>query len=82
MDQQMPRAPGRPERLTIAAIPIACAVIVAAGLTAVAYRPGLMTWDAVRQYDQALSGQFDDWHPPAMEWLANRQCRNASTNIW
>ncbi|WP_225883068.1 hypothetical protein [Sphingomonas aliaeris] len=65
----MPLAPGRSKRQTITTILIACAVIVAAGLTAVAYRPGLMTWDAVRQYDQALSGQFDDWHPPAMEWL-------------
>lgn len=34
-----------------------------------AYWPGLVTWDSLRQYDQALSGDFDDWHPPAMEWL-------------
>jgi len=34
-----------------------------------AYWPGLMTWDAVRQYGQALDGDFDDWHPPAMGWL-------------
>lgn len=51
------------------AILLACAMLGAAGATAFAYRPGLMTWDAVRQYDQALSGAFDDWHPPAMEWL-------------
>jgi hypothetical protein len=31
--------------------------------------PGIMTWDAIRQYGQALSGQYDDWHPPAMNWL-------------
>ena len=48
---------------------ILLAILTAAGATVVAYRPGLMTWDAVRQYDQALSGDFDDWHPPAMEWL-------------
>lgn len=34
-----------------------------------AYWPGLVTWDSLRQYDQALSGAFDDWHPPIMEWL-------------
>lgn len=40
-----------------------------AALTAAAYWPGFMTWDAIRQYGQAVSGNFDDWHPPAMEWL-------------
>ena len=34
-----------------------------------AYWPGIMTWDAVRQYGQAVDGDFDDWHPPAMGWL-------------
>lgn len=34
-----------------------------------AYWPGLVTWDSVRQYDQAISGNFDDWHPPIMEWV-------------
>ena len=42
---------------------------IGATLTALAYWPGFMTWDAIRQYDQAVSGDFDDWHPPAMEWL-------------
>ena len=41
----------------------------AAAIQAWAYWPGLMTWDAVRQYGQAIDGDFDDWHPPAMEWL-------------
>ena len=31
--------------------------------------PGIMTWDAIRQYGQAVSGHYDDWHPPAMNWL-------------
>jgi hypothetical protein len=45
--------------------------VMAAGaaIEAWAYWPGLMTWDAARQYGQALDGDFDDWHPPAMEWL-------------
>jgi len=34
-----------------------------------AYWPGIMIWDAIRQYGQAISGRFDDWHPPAFEWL-------------
>ncbi len=69
MDQQTPVASGPPKRNGLLAIAIVCAALVASGITALAYRPGLMTWDAVRQYDQALSGRFDDWHPPAMEWL-------------
>jgi hypothetical protein len=45
------------------------AALAAATLTASAYWPGLMTWDPVRQYGEALSGDIDDWHPPAMQWL-------------
>jgi hypothetical protein len=54
----------------IAALLIALALVCA--LEASAYWPGQMTWDSIRQYDQALSGDFDDWHPPAMEWLWRR----------
>jgi hypothetical protein len=51
--------------------PFITAIVALAGaaLTAVAYWPGFMTWDAIRQYGQAVGGDFDDWHPPAMEWL-------------
>ena len=52
--------------LLIAALVLVCAA------QASAYWPGLMTWDSIRQYGQALSGDFDDWHPPAMEWLWRR----------
>ena len=48
---------------------LALAAGAAASLTAAAYWPGLMTWDPVRQYGEALTGAFDDWHPPAMAWL-------------
>lgn len=41
----------------------------AAALVATAFWPGILTWDAIRQYGQALSGRYDDWHPPAMNWL-------------
>jgi hypothetical protein len=48
------------------------AALVAATVTAFAYWPGLMTWDAVHQYGEALSGDFTDWHPPVMQWLWRR----------
>jgi hypothetical protein len=49
---------------------IAAGVMVAAAIAgSLVYWPGLMIWDSARQYDQALSGEFDDWHPPAMEWI-------------
>lgn len=34
-----------------------------------AYRWGVITPDTVEQYGQALSGAYDDWHPPATAWL-------------
>lgn len=43
--------------------------LLAAALTATAYWPGLVTWDSVRQYGEALNGPITDWHPPAMQWL-------------
>lgn len=33
------------------------------------YWPGVMIWDSIRQYGQALSGRYDDWHPPLLAWL-------------
>jgi hypothetical protein len=50
----------------------AALLLAAAALQLAAYRPGIMYWDAVRQYGQALSGDFDDWHPPAMGWVWRR----------
>src|SRR5258706_8311610 len=58
-----------PRPIIVPAIAIAGVLALVAAVQAAAYWPGLMTWDAIRQYDQALSGEFDDWHPPAMEWL-------------
>jgi hypothetical protein len=51
------------------AVLLALGMLGAASMTALAYWPGLMTWDAIRQYGQAIDGDFDDWHPPVMEWL-------------
>ncbi len=45
------------------------AMIAAAVVQLAAFWPGIMIWDAIRQYRQSLSGVYDDWHPPAMNWL-------------
>ncbi|MFX6118535.1 hypothetical protein ABTE85_19965, partial [Acinetobacter baumannii] len=53
-------------------LPLALTILIGGAgllLTLAAFSPGIMTWDSIRQYDQALSGKFDDWHPPAMEGL-------------
>jgi hypothetical protein len=44
-------------------------ILVLALLQLAAFWPGIMVWDAIRQYGQALSGRYDDWHPPVMNWL-------------
>ena len=41
----------------------------AALLQAALYWPGIMIWDSIRQYREALNGRFDDWHPPILDWL-------------
>jgi len=51
------------------AVLVAAILIVGAMLQLSATWPGIMVWDAIRQYGQALSGHYDDWHPPAMNWL-------------
>jgi hypothetical protein len=38
-------------------------------LSAVVYYPGLFTPDSLEQFNQARSGAFADWHPPAMAAL-------------
>jgi hypothetical protein len=40
--------------------------------TYAAYWPGLMSPDSSEQFAQALSGQFNDWHPPIMAWIWSR----------
>ncbi|GAC1578421.1 MAG: hypothetical protein NVS3B5_11050 [Sphingomicrobium sp.] len=34
--------------------------------------PGYAQYDSVGQFRQALSGEYDDWHPPIMAWLWSR----------
>ncbi|WP_242183402.1 hypothetical protein [Sphingomonas sp. CARO-RG-8B-R24-01] len=44
-------------------------MILGLAIEIAAFWPGIMTWDAIRQYGQAVTGRYDDWHPPAMNWL-------------
>lgn len=30
------------------------------------FRPGLMSWDSLQQYEQGLSGHYGNWHPPVV----------------
>lgn len=48
---------------------ITAALVVAALSQCLSYWPGIMTWDALTQYDQAVQGYFEDWHPPLMAWV-------------
>lgn len=66
-------------RLTVRTLALGGALLVLlASAHAALFWPGIMTWDAIRQYGQAVSGQYDDWHPPAMNWLW-RQARGLAT---
>jgi len=56
------------EQLRLALV-LASILAVAALVQGASYWPGIMTWDAITQYDQAVEGAFDDWHPPVMAWL-------------
>lgn len=52
------------QRLTIA---LASATLCA--LQIYAFHWGVITPDTVVQYSQALTGHYDDWHPPVTAWL-------------
>ena len=48
--------------------PLWAALLLAATMIAAGW-PGLAEYDSVEQYRQALTGQYDDWHPPIMARL-------------
>ena len=33
------------------------------------FYPGFMSMDSLMQYNQAISNQYGDWHPPIMSWF-------------
>ena len=47
----------------------AAAIVLLFALQVWAFRWGVVTPDTVFQWGQALSGRYDDWHPPATTWL-------------
>lgn len=44
-----------------------CALLFAASL--IAFWPGILEYDTVNQFEQVMTGQYDDWHPPVMARL-------------
>ena len=45
--------------------PLWAALLLAVAMVAAGW-PGLAQYDSVEQFQQVLSGRYDDWHPPAM----------------
>lgn len=45
------------------------AALILAAATLLLFWPGYALYDSVQQFEQVRSGQFDDWHPPAMARL-------------
>ncbi len=48
---------------------IIVAALILFGLSVAVFAPGFVQYDSVGQYEQALTGQYDDWHPPIMARL-------------
>ncbi len=59
---------GRSEDRRLPLVLIAVALALAIG-SALLLWPGIAVYDTVRQYEQALHGSYDDWHPPIMARL-------------
>lgn len=38
-------------------------------ISLISFFPGYMSVDSVQQYEQAISGNYDDWHPPIMAFV-------------
>lgn len=48
---------------------LSAAALLLCALTILATYPGTASFDSVAQWEQALSGNYSDWHPPIMAWL-------------
>jgi hypothetical protein len=63
-----PRAtPTRTDRVAAARIGGATLLLLLGSLAL--FWPGIVTYDGIAQFQQALSGEFEDWHPPIMARL-------------
>ncbi len=52
-----------------ASLPLLLAALILFAACLVLMWPGVAAYDTVKQYEQSLSGQYDDWHPPIMARL-------------
>lgn len=50
-------------------VPFTLAAAVAAVANILLWFPGIMTRDSFRQFTEARTGLYTDWHPPVMAWL-------------
>lgn len=57
----------RIDRVTAARVALAVAILFGGSLAL--FWPGYVSYDSLAQYRQALSGRYDDWHPPIMAHL-------------
>jgi hypothetical protein len=51
------------------ALPLLVGALLLATCSAALFWPGIAAYDAVRQYTQAITGHYNDWHPPIMARL-------------
>lgn len=63
----LPGAGAAPRRLWLAVALAASAL--GAAVTLFAYWPGILIDDSRWQYQQAIDGAYEDWHPPLMAWI-------------
>ena len=65
----------RPDRAARFVVPALAAIFCVVQVTI--FRWGVVTPDGVLQYGQALTGQYEDWHPPVTAWLWRKLLRIA-----
>lgn len=58
-----------PRNDLVAAARVGGAALLLLGGSLALFWPGVVTYDGIAQFAQALSGQFEDWHPPIMARL-------------
>lgn len=63
-----PRADAGEAGTRLPLVLIGVALLLAIG-SALLLWPGIAVYDTMRQYEEAVSGQIDDWHPPVMARL-------------
>jgi hypothetical protein len=57
------------QRAIRSSVPILVAALLLFALCLWLMWPGIAAYDTIKQYEQAVSGHYDDWHPPVMARL-------------